>query len=131
MRRAAERFVVEDGQLVLIAFHLHKRCFSVRLATTRKVAGYTDRIIVRDVRFPVSSSGRMRVLRERKKNVHAFVKGKYEQDIDSLSQLQLREAYYNPYQVTGFVDRETAEPLNYADIAVCEGGKVYYWRANR
>ncbi|WP_055106238.1 hypothetical protein [Paenibacillus ihumii] len=117
---------VEDGQKVLIAFHLHKQCFSIRLASTRKVAGYTDRIVVSDVRFPVSPSGRLRVLRERRKNVHAFVLGKYEQEMQNLSRLHFREAYYNPYQVSGFVDRETFRLIEFADYAICENKRVYY-----
>lgn len=131
MRRDTFSMLEGESQLVLIAFHLHKRCFSIRLAATRKVIGYADKVVVRDVGFIVSSSGRIRVLRERKKNVHAFVRGKYEQLEQSISTQQWREAYYNPYQVEGFVDRETREPIRFADMAVCEGGKVYYWNGNK
>ena len=131
MRRDADSMLVGEGQLVLIAFHLHKRCFSIRLASTRKVIGYADKVVVRDVGFLVSSSGRLRVLRERKKNVHAVVRGRYEQQEQILTPQQWREAYYNPYQVEGFVDRETREPIQFADMAMCENGKVYYWNASR
>jgi len=126
MRRVEECLLVEDGQKVLIALHLHKQCFSIRHASTRKVAGYTDRIVVSDVRFPVSPSGRLRVLKEKKKNVHAFVLGKYLQEMQNLSRLNFREAYYNPYQCSGFVDRETSRLIEFADYAICENKRVYY-----
>jgi hypothetical protein len=44
--------------------------------------------------------------------------------------MRLREAYYNPYQVACFVDRETAVAIESADIVVCDNGKVYYWSEN-
>lgn len=130
MRREAELFYLENDQLVMIAFHLHKKCFSIRNAKSRKVIGYTNRIIIRDVFFPVSASGRQRALNERKKNVHAFVKGSYDESLQSCDKLTFREAYYNPYLVSSFVDRETFEPIEGADIVLCDRGKVYYWRAD-
>lgn len=126
MRRVEQCLSVEVGQKVLIAFHLHKQCFSIRLASTRKVAAYTDRIVVSDVRFPVSPYGRLRVLKEKKKNVHAFVLGTYLQEIQNLSRSNFREAYYNPYQVSGFVDRETSRSIEFADYVICENKRVYY-----
>lgn len=131
MRRVKECLSDVEGQTVLIAFHLHKQCFSIRLASTRKVAGYMDRVVVSEVRFPVSTSGRLRVLKDRKKNVHAFVLGKYKQELQNLSRLNFREAYYNPYRVQSFVDRETSEPIEYADLAICENKKVYYWCSDK
>ncbi|WP_133297943.1 hypothetical protein [Paenibacillus paeoniae] len=115
---------------MMIAFHLHKKCFSIRLVSTRKVVGYTDRIVVRNVSFPISASGRMRVLRERRKNVHAFVRGNYEKDLQYNDGHGFREAYYNPYEVAAFVDRETLEPIGAADVVLCERGQVYYWRVD-
>ena len=40
-----------------------------------KVIGIFDGAVMRDVTFPVSESGRQRVIREGSKNVHAFVDG--------------------------------------------------------
>lgn len=130
MRNEAVFFPLENGQRVSIAFHLHKKCFSIRHAATRKVIGYTDRIVLREVSFPISTAGRLRVLREKKKNVHAFVQGYYDAREQYSDQVAFREAYYNPYRVSAFVDRETLEPIGTADLVLCENGKVYYWRAS-
>ena len=128
MRIETEYPILENGQTILIAYHLYRRCFSIRNANTRKVIGYTDRIVVRNARFIVSQAGRARVLRERKKNVHAYVKGIYEKELQHMSiiGIQAREAYYNPYFNPLFVDRLTNESLYSAKIVVCEEGKVYY-----
>jgi hypothetical protein len=52
-----------------------------------RIVGYAEAVILTDVEFRVRESGRQRVLRERRKNVHAFVVGScelsamgYEQD---------------------------------------------------
>jgi hypothetical protein len=39
------------------------------------VIGHVDRILLQDVQFKVREGGRQRVLREKRKNVHAFVVG--------------------------------------------------------
>ncbi|BBI31155.1 hypothetical protein [Cohnella abietis] len=127
MRRNTEILALEEGQTILIAYHLYKRCFSIRNANTRKVIGYTDRIVICNVRFLVSLSGRERVLRENKKNVHAYVKGEYaELQNISIDDGDVRQAYYNPYFTPAFVDRITIEPIQCADMAICEDGKVFY-----
>jgi len=53
--------------------NLHKDCWSVR--QNGKVLFHTEYICLRDVKFVVQPAGREKVLREQKKNVHAFVKG--------------------------------------------------------
>jgi hypothetical protein len=126
MQEVVGDFLLEDGEYVLVAYHLYKRCFSVRLASSRKVIGYTNRIVLSDVSFPVQAAGRLRVLKEKRKNVHAFVKGKINHSIRIPHYPQMREVYYNPYVVEVFVDRETMEPVTHVSVALCENGKVYY-----
>lgn len=117
-----------DGQPLLIAFHLYKKCFSIRCFHTRKVIGYADRIVVSNARFLVSQSGRARVLREKMKNIHAFVQGEYQADLQHayLAYEYIMEAYYNPYKVSTFVDKRTMTPIHDAQIAIFDEGKVYY-----
>ena len=63
---------------VRIYWNLHQGMWSVQDAKTRRVIGHATQILVRDASFVVSEAGRQRVLRERKKNVHAFVVGELE-----------------------------------------------------
>jgi hypothetical protein len=56
-------------------WNLHRHCWSVQDARTRKVIGHAAKVLLRDVTFTVSAAGRERVLREGRKNVHAFACG--------------------------------------------------------
>jgi len=67
---------------------------------SRRVSFHTNEIVLKDVKFIVSQSGRERVLREKKKNVHAFVEG----IIASASYVLNKEpnVFYNPYRFDSF-----------------------------
>jgi hypothetical protein len=56
-------------------WNLHRNCWSVQDARTRRVIGHATRILLDNAVFKVSEAGRARVLAERKKNVHAFACG--------------------------------------------------------
>lgn len=56
--------------------NLHNGKLSVRDRKTKRVIAHVDYITLAGVGFRVSQAGRERVLRERRKNVHAFVSGK-------------------------------------------------------
>lgn len=60
---------------VQVYWNLHKNMFSVRDKKTNKVIAHTDSIILNNVKFVVHESGRQRVLKEQRKNVHAYVEG--------------------------------------------------------
>jgi hypothetical protein len=97
--------------------NLHLDCYSVREESTRRVGWHGEHVLIRDVTFKVSEAGRQRVLREKRKNVHAGVKGQlvsvdnetidpdgYPVDYDTL----LDESWwacvrYNPYKGPHFV----------------------------
>lgn len=119
---------MQDGQVVLVAYHLYKQCFSIRDAKSKRILGYADQIVIHNVKFIVHQSGRMKVLKERKKNVHAYVKGQFRFCLQDLDQKEnfMHEAYYNPYKTYAFVDKETAEWIEHVDIARCVDRKVYY-----
>ena len=64
--------------LVKAYFNLHKKCWSVIACEGEhkgRVIAHCDEMQLTDVNFRVSESGRRRVLREKRKNVHAFVIG--------------------------------------------------------
>lgn len=93
-----------------IYLNLHKHVWSVRNCQTRRVAYHANHLILEQASFVASEAGRQRVLRERRKNVHAFVRGQARQGrITNLK--NFRRAFYNPYQVDCFVDLETGQPL--------------------
>ena len=57
-----------------IYYNLRKKLFSVR--RDGKVHTHVPCVLIREPRFVVQEGGRRRVLRERRKNVHAFVTAK-------------------------------------------------------
>ena len=68
-----------------------------------KVLQHSTEFFLKDVEFKVSQAGRSRVLREKRKNVHAFVCGTPDQ--------VERKVKYNPYKYNSFVYADTLEPV--------------------
>lgn len=106
---------------VFVYFNLHKRCFSVKaLEGDRKgrVVAHVNDAIIYEPTFKVSQAGRQRVLRERKKNVHAGVVGKwFENEHNPARSVELlslsgRAITYNPYKFSEFVYRTTETPVD-------------------
>ena len=83
--------------------NLHKKgtVYSVRSVKTKRVINYLSNFVMLDVVFKVSQSGRNRVLKEKRKNVHAFIRGKLLSDLipSNLGEL----VTYNPYRFSNFV----------------------------
>lgn len=112
------------GALVYVARNLHKDQWSLRIGG--KVAGYADTLRLENVMFKVSESGRQRVIREKKKNVHAYVVG-------SLVQIQgcnipgtgWTRISYNPYKAGFFYDVETGKEVKKASQVIF--GERYVW----
>lgn len=114
---------LSKGTKSSVYFNLHRKLFSVKQGGT--VRGHGDTVKLHNATFKVSESGRQRVLKEQKKNVHAFVEGElgtYNGD----SVVGYRKAYYNPYKVSTFVDMETHEPVKHADEVILSGRTIYY-----
>jgi hypothetical protein len=130
---------------VEVYFNLHNHLWSVRALSGRdkgRVIGHASKVMIRDARFAVQAAGRAKVLKERQKNVHAFVRGDLEGavwsyadkamtlresiDFTSWEQSDARyathatrygcEVTYNPYRYATFVDRVTEEPVQAAPV---------------
>jgi hypothetical protein len=70
--------VVPDGARVDVYWNLNKDVFSVRSRerdSYGRVIAHVRQVNLSDVTFVVSEAGRQRVLRNRRKNVHAFMRG--------------------------------------------------------
>lgn len=55
--------------------HFPEVIYSIRDCKTRRVIGYTQNLVLENAEFIVSQTGRDRVLREKRKNVHAVIRG--------------------------------------------------------
>ena len=106
---------------VEVYFNLHKHIFSVRQCSTGRVIIHSAKVHIRDPKFVVRQSGRERVLREGKKNVHAFVRGEitHFDDFDP-DYLDYTLVAYNPYKFDTFVDVTDTMPVRTAKRAMLE-----------
>jgi len=87
-----------------IYFNLRKKCFSVQKKSEKGnwiVCEHRNEIALRNVNFKVSEAGRQRVLKEKVKNVHAFVEGEIERDF-ACPPRRFHEIHYNPYKFDSF-----------------------------
>jgi hypothetical protein len=115
-----------------VYFNLHKKSWSVRDPRTGRVVnkGQTQCLVVlRNVTFKVSEAGRQRVLREKRKNVHAFACGDEVKffpntefnDPGSVARLLASAnvpVSYNPYKAGHFVRTDTGEAVHACTLLV-------------
>ena len=64
---------IDPNKKIEVYFNLHKKIWSVR--QSGRVVLHTNYIQVKNPQYVVSQKGNERVRREKKKNVHAFVRG--------------------------------------------------------
>lgn len=87
---------------VRVYFNLHKHLFSIQEKGEKgwRVVRHAENITLYNVAFKVSEAGRQRVLKEKKKNVHAFVEGYVSSSsFDCKNPVVIK---YNPYRAGSF-----------------------------
>lgn len=96
------------------------------------VVDVVEHAILSGVNFVVSQAGRHRVLKEKKRNVHAFVSPEtYTKLTDKqwkrlkIDTTNLREITYNPYHLDQFVFKDSKQPVAAADRVLISNGRVY------
>ena len=103
---------------VEVYWNLHKRLFSVRALEGEnkgRVIDHAYSVKLEQASFVVQPAGRERGLREGKKNVHAFVRGRLAPYIEGP-----RRSFpvtYNPYKYDSFVDTEDHEAQEWSEYA--------------
>tara|TARA_R100001230_G_C5540709_1_gene71509 strand:+ start:101 stop:532 length:432 start_codon:yes stop_codon:yes gene_type:complete len=112
--------LVDLSKPVEVYKNLNRDCFSVRQG--RIVRFHTKIICLKDVTYKVSEAGRQRVLKEKRKNVHAFVVGTicHSEEVWK-EKLPFPAAWvsYNPYKNDSFYvvgDGEKVRKSQYADL---------------
>lgn len=121
--------------------NLHKKCMSVRSRERQdygKVVTHASFIRMLDCRFIVNPAGRAKVLKFKKKNVHAFVRGTLlrslgrtfcgmEPKIPDAEVDDWTEVIYNPYYYDSFVinDGDYTQSVLGAEEVLIANNKVY------
>lgn len=121
---------------VFVYYNLHRHLWSVKALDGpdrgRVVARY-DSLILRDATPRVSQAGRARVLRDKRKNVHAGIVGTLVASganvaSNTVAGLPLhgdgRTITYNPYKYTSFVYRDDETAYTGSDFVVLNGREV-------
>ena len=92
---------------VFVYWNLHKQVWSVKALEGKdkgRVIYHAQNVTLSDCTFKVSEAGRQRVLREKRKNVHAGVVGQLGRINIPLSYMpQMTAVTYNPYKYETFV----------------------------
>jgi hypothetical protein len=94
--------------------NLHKKCYSIR--QNKLVIAYSDNFYISDVILKVSEKGRLRVLKEKRKNVHAILEGYI---VEVYNVQLIKKLYYNPYKTSTFIDFDTKIPVYNAKLIHC------------
>jgi len=113
------------GATVRIYRNLNNGTMSVQgqVNKTWKVVGHVTNAVVCDVAFKIQEGGRQRVIRDRRKNVHAWGQGiLMGQASDDHCPIALG---YDPYEDGSFLDKETGLTIEKARILVVRNNLVY------
>lgn len=96
---------VTIGDIVDIYKNLHvDNGYSIRSAKSGLVLAHATTITLKNCRFYVSESGRQKTIEQKRKRVHAWVRG----ELTAINQVMdtsfERTIYYNPYVTQHFLD---------------------------
>ena len=113
---------------VFVYYNLHKKCWSVKNVKTGLVIHHLDNVLLTHCECKVSEAGRQRVIKNRRKNVHAGIVG-YLQPYNNEQYTNMEQITYNPYLYKTFISKETQYPIYFADkILLNNERKVYVIR---
>ena len=112
---------------VQVYYNLLKKCLSIR--HKGKVIEHAQEVTLTDARFHVQQAGRERVLKQKRKNVHAYISGKLKESFwftqsPSYVWTAKQRVTYNPYKYKNFVDKKTLEPVTSAEVVHISGKRI-------
>ena len=112
---------------VFVYYNLHRHLWSIKaLEGPQKglVIGHSDTVLLSNAVPKVSEAGRQRVLREKRKNVHAGIVGELvHREVEGY--FPGSEVTYNPYKYTSFVYKDTEEAYGGSEYAYMDNRRVY------
>ena len=111
---------------VFVYFNLHRKCWSVKALegpSKGRVIMHTLSLLLTGCAFKVSEAGRQRVLKERRKNVHAGVVGYLCEDNVCVGG-DVVAVSYNPYKAGHFYAKDTGAAVYSADVVQMHDRRV-------
>jgi hypothetical protein len=113
---------INPARPVFVYRNLNFKCLSVMQDGI--VRCHVDNVVLEDCEFRVSKAGQRKVRDEKRKNVHAKVKGMVVANPSEILSLGWNPVYYNPYKTDEFTDTSNARHVKsamFADIDTEEG----------
>ena len=112
---------------VQVYYNLHKKCLSIR--HKGKVIEHAQEVTLTDARFHVQQAGRERVLKQKRKNVHAYISGKLKETFwftqaPKYIWTAKQHVTYNPYKYKNFVNKKTLKPVASAEVVHISGKRI-------
>ena len=110
------RYEIDKARKVYVYKNLHRNCYSVKQDGLVKM--HTDSVCLWDASFQVGKKGRERVLKEKRKNVHAGVSGYIDLDWDSQPHPPTKTCgvVYNPYSHKTFVQASITDRSEWTPV---------------
>ena len=119
LKQEDPRYKIDTTRKVFVYKNLHKDCWSIK--QDGLVKAHTHDLEMWDCAFYVNAKGRAKVLEEKRKNVHAGIKGYIDEHGVSDIEYPLRDLWsavtYNPYKYDSFVDKTTEKPVYYSQFS--------------
>jgi hypothetical protein len=108
---------------VKVYFNLKKKMLSVQTKVNGvwKVTQHAEQVFLNNATFYVSQAGRQRVLKNKRKNVHAYIIGELVDGPDKFH--NYTSINYNPYKLERFHDGE--KYIDNSDFAFVYGRRIY------
>lgn len=120
LNQADKRYKIDRSKPVKVYRNLHKGCWSIK--QNGLVKAHSDEVNLFDCNFLVNEKNRQKVIKEKRKNVHAFVKGYiWNTPVDLIKQ-----ASYNPYANNYFYDVNDLVSIHKAHFVRAIDGKLFY-----
>ena len=124
-----DRYQIDTARKVFVYKNLHKDCWSVK--QDGLVKSHVKRVCLWDCSFRVNKKGRERVIKEKRKNVHAGISGYVDGDAQVMETLGVdwessrpntSRVTYNPYKHETFVDM-LGDPVYHSPSVKLETGE--------
>lgn len=119
------RYTIDYTKKVFVYRNLHKGCWSVKQGGLVKAHSTDEPILLYDTELKVNRKGREKVLREKRKNVHAGIRG-YLKPLSKMWEtwtdgyVDFQKVTYNPYKYESFVDSDTEKPVYFSPFVRME-----------
>ncbi|EWG09342.1 hypothetical protein [Cytobacillus firmus] len=116
---------VVPQQMVDVYRNLHtNNGYSIRCSKSGLVLSHCSTVKLRNARFIVSKSGRQKTIQEKRKRVHAYIRGELV-GINELVPDDFLQVHYNPYHTPLFTIAESDKPVYEAEEVICCGKYAY------